>query len=180
MSKQIPKEYADLLDIDRVLRKTPGVNKLKVTLRKDPIKGSGLYATKNIKKGELIAYYRIYIFDFRKYNSPTHNMYTFNVYTKLGKESKNLIGDLTLDSIPDPINNIPFWAPFVNEPSLGMKTNAEIDLNLDDNYYDVKIMRVGKYMDYKLFATKNIKAGEEIMIYYGEDYVRNYKIDVTE
>lgn len=180
MSHTIPPEYARLLDIDNVLKATKNKIKMKVTLKRDPIKGAGMYATKNIKKDEVIAYYRIYIFDYRIYKSPTNNMYAFNVYTRSGRESKYLIGDLSLDSIPPPINNIPFWAPFVNEPMLGKKTNAEIDLNLDENYNRLPRPKPGGYMDYKLVATRAIKVGEEITIYYGEDYIRDYEIDVTE
>ena len=178
-SKKFPKEYVDLLDINQILSKTNNKDKLKIILKHDNIKGSGLFATKNIKKGELIAYYKMKVFDHRTYTSPTNYIYAFDIYTKTGRESKALIGDINLNSFPEPIKNIPFWAPFANEPSPNQKLNAEIDTNLKENYTNRAQIKQGAFMIYKLVATQNIKPGEEITIYYGKDYVRNYELDIN-
>lgn len=175
---QISKEYAELLDINNIMSNTPNANKLKVTLKKDDVKGTGIYATKVIKKGELIAYYRMKIFDYRVYESPTNNVYTFDIYTKTGNGSKILVGDIDLTSFPKPVKNIPFWAPFANEPMPNQKLNAEIDVNLQENYKTRKIARAGQYMTYKLVATRLINPGDEITIYYGKDYARSYYLDI--
>lgn len=177
-SKKFPKEYVDLLDINQILSKTPNKDKLKIILKHDNIKGSGLFATKNIKKGELIAYYKMKVFDYRTYISPTNYVYAFDIYTKTGRGSKALIGDIDLNSFPEPIKNIPFWAPFANEPSPNQPLNAEIDTNLKENYSNRAHVKQGSFMIYKLVATQNIKPDEEITIYYGKDYVRNYELDI--
>lgn len=177
-TKKIPKEYVDLLDINKIIARTPNVDKLKIILKHDKIKGTGIYATKNIKENELIAYYKMKIFDYRTYNSPTNCVYAFDIYTQTGRESKNLIGDIDLSSFPNPLKDIPYWAPFANEPFPDQQLNAEIDTNLSENYANRKRARVGSYMVYKLVATKNIKPGDEITIYYGKDYKRNYDFDI--
>lgn len=171
-----PESYKKLLDIERVKRKTPNLNKLKVTLKNHPIKGGALYAIKPIKKGELIAYYKIRLFRLDEYDSPTNNMYTFDVYTKSGNSSRKLIGDIDLTSFPDPINNIPFWAPFANEPMKNQKCNAEIDHNVKENYKNRKIAKAGSVLIYKLVATRNIARNDEITWYYGDNYERDYEV----
>jgi len=58
-----------LFDIKSILKNTPNKN-LSVTLKKHPIKGNSIYATKPIKKGERIAYYKMKVFtnaDYKKY-----------------------------------------------------------------------------------------------------------------
>src|SRR3990172_11300465 len=87
-------EMEKLLNMDRILKETPNKDKLKVTLKKDKIKGTGLFAKKGISKGEIIAYYKIKVFNFKKYDSPTNNKYTFDVYTNKGNDSKIFIGDI--------------------------------------------------------------------------------------
>ena len=177
-NNKLKKKFQNLLDLDRILKETPDVKKLKVTLKKDKIKGTGLYATKGIKKGEIIAYYKIKVFNFDKYDSPTNNVYTFDVYTSKGNDSKTFIGDLDEDSFPPPLNGISFWAPFANEPTTKQKTNAEMDTNIDANYKDKgrKRVREGDSLIYELVAKRYIKPGEEIMWYYGEDYERDYEV----
>ena len=92
---QFPDEYKNLLDIDRILKETNTTN-LKVTLKKDPTKGTGLYTTKSIKKGEIIAYYKLKTVKYHNYKSPTNLVYAFDVYTIKGNESKMLIADIDL------------------------------------------------------------------------------------
>ncbi|QKF93769.1 SET domain-containing protein [Fadolivirus algeromassiliense] len=173
-----PKEYVELLDMERILNVTKNKNKLKVILKKDTIKGTGLYATKPIKKGDTIAYYKITTFSRNEYTSPTNYVYSFEVYTCAGRESKYLIGDLYLDSIPEPTNNIPYWGLFINEPSENQDVNSEVDMNLDGNYKSEKRKRVkcGGKLIYKVVALRDINVGEEITLNYGDNYVRSYEV----
>ena len=51
----------DLFDIKSILKNTPDKDKLSVTLKKTE-KGNSLFATKAIKKGDTIAYYKMMVF----------------------------------------------------------------------------------------------------------------------
>ena len=170
----------NVLDYKKLLRETPKSirDKLPVTLKKHRLAGTGLFATKNIKKGQVIAYYRMKVHtdsNKKRYRSPTKCMYCFTIYTKNGNASNNLMGDIDIESAPLPKKSIPFWAYFSNEPSGKQVENAEIDMNLDENYKKRSKVRDGDYMIYKLIATKPIKAGQEVVWCYGGAYDRNYK-----
>ncbi len=151
---------------------------LKVTLKKTKKKGVGLYATQKIDKGEVIAFYKIKIFRKKDYESPTNSVYLIEVYQKNGKPYKTLIGDIDENSFPEPVDGIPFWAPFANEPSKNEKTNSELEIELKTNYSDRKYSTPGESMTYNLVATKKILPGEEIMWFYGKDYDRDYEIKI--
>ena len=148
--------------------------KLLVTLKKDPVKGVGLYAREKILKGDIIAFYKIKVFLLKDYE--TDGVYSFEVYKKNGDEYKRLIGDIYEESFPDPIENIPFWAPFVNEPSKHQRVNSEIDINTEENYKDKRFISPGDTIIYKLVATRKIRPGDEILLYYGKEYKRNYEV----
>ena len=170
----------NVLDYKKLLRETPKSirDKLPVTLKKHRLAGTGLFATKNVKKGQVIAYYRMKVHtdsNKKRYRSPTKCMYCFTIYTKNGNASNNLMGDIDIESAPLPKKSIPFWAYFSNEPSGKQIENAEIDMNLDENYKKRSKVRDGDYMIYKLIATKPIKAGQEVVWCYGGAYDRNYK-----
>jgi len=148
--------------------------KLSVTLKKDPVKGVGLYAREKILKGDIIAFYKIKVFLLKDYE--TDGVYSFEVYRKNGDEYKRLIGDIYEESFPEPIDGIPFWAPFANEPNKGQRTNAMIDIDLKGNFVGKTYLSPGDILIYKLVATKMIKPGSEILWYYGPDYSRNYSV----
>jgi len=167
------------LDRKILLAETPAAvkNKLSVTLKKNKFSGTGLFATKQIKKGKTIAYYKMKVHEDsnkKSYKSPTKCMYCFTVYTKGDKMNRNLMGDLDKESAPLPENNIPYWAYFSNEPSVGKPENAEIDIALKDNYRNRNKLKSGDFIRYKLKASRNIKPGEEIVWCYGEAYARDY------
>ena len=164
------------MDYKKILRNTKDKNKLKVTLKNTKEKGVGLFARETIKKGEVIAYYKVRIFLHRTYESSTDNVYIFEIYRKNGEAYKKLIGDIEPDDIPKPINHITFWAPFANEPSSHQKTNAEIDINLEGNYVNKTYSSPGESAIYKLIASRMIRPDEEILWYYGERYTRNYLV----
>lgn len=167
-----------ILDHKHQLKSTKNKDKLKVTLRKDKLKGVGLYAKKNIKKGEIIAFYKLKVFIEKKYKSPTNYVYTFDIYDKRGKTLKKYIGDITERSFPKPYKNIPFWAPFANEPSINQKGNSSIDINEKKNSKanNGKI-KEGDKVVYFLVADRDIKKGEEILWYYGDTYDRDYEVN---
>ena len=162
--------YKDLLNSE-------DINNLSVTL-KENYKGIGLYATKDIAKGKLIAYYQIKVFKIKDYKSPTDNIYSFAVYRKNGQEYKTLVGDLYKDSFSSSVNGITSWAPFANEPSKGEKANAEIEIDIKqifkclERYYLVP----GDVLVYYLYTKRKIVKGQEIMWYYGSGYARDYKV----
>jgi hypothetical protein len=85
------------------------------------------------------------------------------------------MGDIDKESAPLPKNNIPYWAYFSNEPSGKQKENAYIDISLKDNYKDRNRLKHGDFITYKLKASKNIKAGEEVVWCYGSAYARDYE-----
>ena len=180
-SKPTKKEIMNnVLDRKKLLSETPKSvrSKLSVTLKKNKYAGTGLFATKNIKKGAVIAYYKMKLYKDTvnsPYKSPTKCMYCFTVYTKNGNMHKTLIGDLDTESAPQPKNNIPYWGYFANEPSGKQKENCEIDVNLSGNYKSKSRLKEGDFITYKLIASHNIKAGEEIVWCYGESYARNYE-----
>jgi hypothetical protein len=164
------------MDYRKLVKGEKGKN-IKVTLKKGE-KGVGLYATKDIEKGEVIAYYKIKIFLLRDYNSPTDYVYSFEVYRKNGEKYKKLIGDIYEGSFPTSENGITFWAPFANEPSLtkNEKSNSEMDINLKYNYSEKTFSSPNEIAIYKLLAKKKIRSGEEILWYYGDEYSRNYSV----
>ena len=164
------------MDYRKILKETPNKKNLSVTLKKSPEKGVGLFATKTIKKGDTIAYYKIQIFLERTYESPTDFVYSFEVYRKNGQKYQRLIGDIYDGSFPLPENDIPFWGAFVNEPSENGRTNADIEIDLENNYKDRNFSVPGETMIYKLIATRKIQPKEEILWYYGKNYKRDYKV----
>ena len=166
------------MDLDyKKLVKSADRKKVKTTLKKTEGKGVGLYSTKKIEQGEVIAYYRIKVFRQKDYESPTNGTYTFEVYRKNGEAYKRLIGDIAEDSFPNPgEDNITFWAPFANEPTVQQRTNAEIDTNVKETYLNKTFSMIDDIVDYKLVASRDIAPNEEIMWYYGDQYSRNYKV----
>lgn len=164
------------MDYKKLLKESRGYE-IKVTLKKDKKKGVGLYAKKVIEKGEIIAYYKIKIYRKKEYDSPTDFVYCFEVYKKNGEEYKRLIGDVYEDGFPNPSeDNITYWAPFANEPSENQRTNAEIDINIEENYIGKTFSSPDETAIYKLVSNKMIRPGEEILWFYGENYKRNYKV----
>jgi len=149
-------------------------NKLNVKLKKTKDKGLGLFATKVIKEGDVIAYYKSKVYRTKEHESD--NVYIFEVYRKNGEAYKRLIADIDEDSFSDPLNNIPFWGPFANEPSKNQRVNCEIDINLKETYQDKTFLSPGDSVLYKLVATRKINPGDEILWYYGKDYERNYQV----
>lgn len=169
-----------ILNKEFVLRHTPkGVVK-KVMLKNTKHKGVGIFAKKAIRKNEVIAYYKIFIYqDGNGFKSETKNMYTIGVATKSGiRESSTLIGDLAEDSLETPRRGIPFWGYFANEPSGHQTPNCYIDPNVKENYKSRSRVSAGDTMIYKVRADRAINPGEEIVWCYGPNYIRHYTTKV--
>jgi len=222
----------NLFDINHILKNTKNIDKLPVILKNNPKKGNSLYTNRDIKNGEILAYYKmkvykdltpiydistpieiirkkcneltidterknnetfyqykkrlIYDIDDKqpilislhntKIEKPIRDMYHFTIYKKNGDPYKNLVGDLYEGSLPNPKNNIPYWAYFSNEPSPSQIYNSDIDIQLKENYKDRNTIKEGDIVVYALVANKNIQKGKEVLWCYGNDYHRKYKI----
>ena len=153
----------DLLNHTKILNKTKNKKDLSVTLKNSKDKGVGLYATKKINKGDIIAYYKVKIFRKTIYESPSDYVYSFEVYKKNGDEYKRFIGDIDVDSFPEPKDNISYWAPFANEPSKNQKSNATIEIDLKENYKNKNYSVPGETMTYLLMANRKINPKDEIL-----------------
>jgi len=144
-------------------------------------KGLSVYATKPIKKNNVICYYKFKLFKMKTYNRPVRRgAYMITVYTKTKRASNTLIGDLYEGSYIAPRRNIPFWGYLANEPSLKQKANSYIDFATKDNYRKKNALKSGDTMIYKLRALRNINPGEEVVWCYGEGYHRNYSSSCSE
>lgn len=165
-----------LFDYKKILRDTPNVDKLKVTLKKTRLKGVGLYAQKPIKENATIAYYRMTVYPIKGFKSKTNEKYTFTLLTKKGNYSNSLIGDISDESLPPPCRNVPFWAYFSNEPSGIQTINARIDPDNAKNYSNRNVLRAGETVTFRLVAIRDIPIGEEIVWCYGDSYHRDYPV----
>jgi hypothetical protein len=165
-----------ILDHIWINKNTPDIKSLKVKLKKTKAKGIGIYAKTSILINEPIAHYHMTAFKLDTYKSPTNDVYLFSVYSKTGKISKVLVGDITPESLQEPIGGIPFWAQFANEPSEGQTVNSWVDTESHRNFQflDRKRIKSGDVIIYTLKASRDIMPGEEIVWYYGPDYERNY------
>jgi len=163
-----------LFDINYIRRNTPNYKDLKVKLKKDKVKGVGLYAAKPIKEDEIISNYKMTVFKEKGYKSPTNFAYSLEIMTRNDNPSSAFLGDITVESLPPPCRGIPFWGYFSNEPSGDQEPNCYIDPNIKATYKNRKILREGDSVIYKLRARWDIKKGEEITWCYGENYDRTY------
>ena len=169
--------WSKVLDHQYLLDSTPDQQRLNVTLRITPKKGVGLFATNPIRKGDIIALYKAKVYKYGVYHSETKWRYTIGVYDRRMYGIRSLIADVFDGSVPQPLNDVPYWAHFANEPSVGESSNAELDVNTKYNYRDRKAIVPGDTVLYDLKATKYISPGEEIMWHYGTNYKRDYPVE---
>ena len=174
-SKRSPRH---LFDVDHIKKHTPRYKTLKTKIKKMKTKGVGVFANKDIKKGEVIVYYLIKAYHIDEPPKKFKQVYTISLYSKKGVENNKLVGDLCDESLPPPDKNgIAYWGYLANEPSLGDTKNSFLSINTRENYKSRSRFKFGDYVKYKLIATKNIKKGDEITWCYTEDdnYSRNYE-----
>ena len=174
MNKKKPPDFEELINHERILSETPDLDCLSIILRKTKRKGTGVFASKIIRKGELICRYRLKIFSMKTYDQPMGSIYLISIYERNSADINNLVGDIFKGSFPKPINDIPFWGPFCNEPSRNQTINSDLKMNLKYIYKNKKKLKVGDVIDYEIVATKFINVGQEIVWYYGPGYVRDY------
>ena len=161
------------IDRDFLIKNTKNYSKLPTRLDKTT-KGTSLIANQDIKKGDLLAYYKMKVYNSKDYKGINDNMYTFNVYNKDNKHFRNLIADIYEDTIEQPINGITFWGHLANEPSVDQKPNSKIITKSNKNLEgDIK---GGDIVIYELIANNDIKKDGEITWCYGGSYKRNYEI----
>lgn len=147
---------------------------VKVEIKKGK-KGVSLFAKKQIKKGNVIAYYKFKVYNEKNFEGINDNMYSIAVYTKSGRISKKYMGDIYEGSLEMPKRGISFLAYFANEPNFDQHENCFLDINLKNNYRNKNSVKEGDTMIYKLVTKRNIKKGEEIVWCYGNSYERNYE-----
>jgi len=167
---------SDVLDHTKILNNTKHLDKLSVTLKITQNKGVGLFATNTIYKGDIIAYYKLKVFRECEYISPTRGVYSCYVYNAKKDIIKNLVADIYPGTVSKPLNGIPFWGHFANEPNMHESSNAELYTNHIYNFRDKKKIRVGDVVLYELRATRYIASGEEILWHYGDSYRRDYTV----
>ena len=181
--------HTNTLDVAN-LKKKPGYADFKVRLEliqvpnqpDETMKMTGVVARKAIAKGEIVAYYKMRVFqtveyegDMEFYSYPNGTKYTFTVYDKDGLRAPGLIGDLSPESVPDAIDNAPFFAHLVNEPNT-KQTNVAIDKQTSQNFGGKReSVQHGDFIVYALVATKKIEPGEQLLYCYGLQYERDYK-----
>ena len=172
----MPNQKDKVLNYQTVLSDTQDKESLKVTLNTTQAKGVGLFATKPIYKDETIVFYRIKVYQTKAYISKTGWKYACEVYDKKGESMKHLIGDIYPKSVPPPVNGIPYWGHFSNEPSIGEISNAQLNTNTRFNYRDRYKIKAGDTMIYELKATRYIAPGDEVLWWYGSNYGRDYPV----
>ena len=177
MDSRLRNKFARFLSRDRILNNTKNINGLSVALKHSDLKGVGLYARRPIRRGETVAYYRIKIFNAKTYVSPTNYIYAFTIHNDNQETIDDLIGDIDFNSPPPPVNGVPFWGPFINEPSKNQIINVRVDLDSNPVGEDVSNIYPGDTITYKFVSVAEIPEGDEITWYYGESYHRNYPID---
>lgn len=180
-----------LLNIGYQLQQYRNYN-LKVTL-KSTDKGIGLVVTQPVYKNEVIAFYKLKIFKERDYESSTYFKYSFSIPRKNKEYYKIYIGDIFEGSFPPPEQfiypvqnsnipytiNIPYWGPFINEPSIHETSNCKLDMNIKYNYHNKTKSSPGETMIFSFIATQYLNPGDEILWYYGPDYERDYKVNTN-
>lgn len=170
-----------MIDIDYLMN-AHRKYKMDVTLKRDRYGGIGLFSKRTIKANSIICFYRVTVFDENKYESITHNKYTFAIFNRNGIPYDHLVGDITPDSFCVPNNNIPFLGMFSNEPSQNQRINSYFDPNIKKNYkmYNRRGYKCGDQLVYNLRSLRDILPNEEILTYYGDDYERDYTISISQ
>lgn len=169
-------------DIEKIYRETrPDYKKLNVELRQTRDKGIGLFMTEDVKEGRVIAYYPAIVRDSSE-PGVCGGMYRLSIFDKDDEIESHIAGDVDVAEdrpLPNPINNLPFWAHFANEPSGSQELAAA--LWFDDpaiyrgrkNYLRHRRrspLEPGDTYILELVSLRDISAGEEVTICYGSSY----------
>ena len=128
--------------------------------------GRGLFAIKNISAGSIICYYVTEVTDIA--SDPVGTNYRVRSYGRNGRALKSQYSDLTAKSFMPPIRNKTCWGWLCNESSTGTKPNCFIEAG------SVGVKPIGSLMKDTIVSSRSIKRGEQITLYYGKDYPRDY------
>lgn len=172
-SKPYKQEMERIMQTKELVRHAKG-HKLKIKLRTHPQAGRFVVATANIKKGSIVAYYQGMVFP-ERLKGFDNSSYRFELPTAGGGFSRKYLIDIYLGSFPSPVRGVPFWGPFMNEPTLEKSENIEPRYNLPRNYRNKDAKKAGDIYIIDMVAIKNIKKGEAVTWCYGEEYGRKYK-----
>lgn len=162
----------NIFDIDYIYKHSvlhkDDLKHLKVKLKKT-FKGVSLFANRDIKKHEVLAYYKARICRITD-KDKFQRKYRVALYSKRRKMYKYLISNIYENSLDIAENDIPYWAYLSNEPSESQTSNCYLQ-----THDPLKRVRVGDSVIYRLISTRPIKKDEEIVWCYGNYYNRNYK-----
>ena len=137
-----------------------------------PGKGIGLVAGRDLPRGTVVAYYTAKVMHRDAPSTPGIN-YTIEVWTRENNPSRRFIGDIDRDSLQPPVRGISHLGFMSNEPSPSQQPNAT--LTHANNYKAGRqVLKVGDMYTFKLITTRAVKAREEILWCYGNDYSRDY------
>jgi len=148
----------------------------KIEVKESSGKGLGVFASKNIKKGEYICWYDgIYVSNEAGLELKDRNLISNLITGKLGygqnlSKGNDVIAGFTKEFRKGGV------AQLVNDYS---KTTDEYESykNVRDKKYNSDMERIydasGNFKYLYFVAVKNIKKGEEILHYYGVDYWKN-------
>lgn len=79
-------------------------------------KNEGLFASEDIKKGRVVAYYPLIVKRDTDDDFVQNRMYAFKLYDQDDNEHDTLNGDVDLARESMSFRNIPYWAHLGNEP----------------------------------------------------------------
>jgi len=168
------KYFPQLFDLDQIKKECKKYKNCKTFLKKTKKKGLGVFANKNIKKGEIICYYLVKIHDKQNFNNIFDNVYTISIVNIENERMDNLIGDIFEQSLLFPsLDGIAYWGYLVNEPS-GKQTKNSICVPCEENFIFKNKLEPGNLYRYNILAITDIKKGDEIMWHYGERYNRTH------
>lgn len=146
---------------------------IKTVLKKTSNKGWGCYAAENIQKFEIVSVFLGTLIDENSYNSKYTRIKKYIArgdkgYSNPDKycievEMDNIKGILDPTSIRGNLRRNLSHAWYANEPNPEQSLNCEITQNYET--YTLVIL-----------AIQNIQKGDEILIYYGNQYERTYPI----
>jgi SET domain len=146
---------------------------LKTYIKKTKNKGIGVFANKNIKKGETICYYMVKIVN--KLTTLYSDInYRIGFQDDNGELIENIVGDVDSSCWKNPTSTgIAYWGYLANEPSVNQTQNSVLKKGYNNK--KVKDLKIGDHYLYKIVSTKSIRKNEEVTWYYGDRYQRNYK-----
>jgi hypothetical protein len=132
----------------------------------DDMRGSGLFTKVNFKKGDTITLYKAELRERTKNDNYEYAIDEYDKYADIFYEDELNNSLKCIDLSQCRKNKCTCLGFYINEPTGTEEQNV--------TYKDVSDSG-GKVKIYKIVATKDIKAGDQILWCYGKNYARNYK-----